>query len=279
MDIDIKAVQQRELEILKVVAEICERNGLRYFLDAGTCLGAVRHQGFIPWDDDVDIGMPRKDFERFRVIAKKELPEELRLWDYNEAAYGRNMFLKVHDVRTTYFEAVLRPCPDVWTGIYVDIFPYDGFPAPGLARSWIKWKKEVLYHINWALRLPETELDKQTSRRRAEVRMLQKRFPRNWASKRLERMLRKYDFNTSPYVVKWFFWTSFPAACVQSTVKLPFEGVMLPCPADYETYLTSHYGDWRQLPPEEERRPKHAEGYYSLEKSYLTHWWETEEIK
>lgn len=67
---DIRAIQLKALDILQVVADICESHGLRYWLDSGTCLGAIRHGGFIPWDDDVDIGMPRKDFEKFRALVR-----------------------------------------------------------------------------------------------------------------------------------------------------------------------------------------------------------------
>ena len=71
---DIRSVQLRELEILKVFQDICSRHNLRYFAIGGTCLGAVRHKGFIPWDDDVDVAMPYEDYAKFKAIARTELP-------------------------------------------------------------------------------------------------------------------------------------------------------------------------------------------------------------
>ena len=101
---DIRALQLKVLDILLAVDKVCREHHLRYYIMAGTLIGAVRHKGFIPWDDDLDIGMPRKDYEIFMEKSKDLLP------DYLEAIYWKNdpdyplSFAKIQDARTTLIE-------------------------------------------------------------------------------------------------------------------------------------------------------------------------------
>ena len=141
---DIRAVQMWELDILKTVAKICDENGLRYFAEGGTCLGAVRHKGFIPWDDDIDISMPRKDFDRFRVIARTALPEHLVLLDFDDNRQITNLFLKIHDKRTTFIEEAAVPYPGKHTGCSSTSSPTTAAPPSrrprtGCASGWPSW--------------------------------------------------------------------------------------------------------------------------------------------
>ena len=86
-DLSLRDAQMLMVEILEDVHNLCEKHGLKYFLDGGTLIGAVRHKGFIPWDDDIDIGMPREDYEKFIEIAKKELPDNLFLQTFETDKY------------------------------------------------------------------------------------------------------------------------------------------------------------------------------------------------
>ena len=122
-------IQGREYEVLTELKKIFERHGLRYFAVGGTCIGAIRHKGFIPWDDDIDIGMPRKDFELFRTQYYKELPCEYRKVDGDNSLSHNFLFFKVHDSRTTYVEYYAEHTPDRYTGVFVDIMPVDGLPV------------------------------------------------------------------------------------------------------------------------------------------------------
>lgn len=274
---DIRAMQMKTLDILRVVADICESHGLRYWLDSGTCLGAIRHGGFIPWDDDVDIGMPRKDFEKFRALVRggNVLPDHLALWDYDENRRTTRMFLKIHDIRTTNIYAGYLDRPELYVGFFVDVFPYDGYPASALARKLLRARIKVLRRLNHALRMPQPE-----NTVRSRVQSLADRFvPYNTLGRRIEKVLSRRDVADSAYActLVWGDWYIVPSSCLLPTESHLFEGREYPCPADCDTYLTCVYGDWRKLPPEEERRPKHATGYYSLDQSYLTRWWEKED--
>ena len=274
MGYDIRAIQMRELEILKQVAQLCRDNGLRFFLTSGTCLGAVRHKGFIPWDDDIDIGMPRKDFDEFRRIAPAALPEHLALLDFERERQDVNVFLKVHDKRTTFIEKGVVNSPGKHTGVFVDVFPYDGCPSGREAQDRLRRRLAFLIYLNKLLRM-----NKPTppflALKKAAVRAMQLVLPWNWASMRLENILRGYDMDGAETVmVDWKMTVLEPGRCFRQLTELPFEDTVMPCPGDYDAYLTEMYGDYMQLPPEEKRCTEHNVAYLSLEKSYLTRWWE-----
>lgn len=132
----IKQVQAIELEILLEVDRICRKHRISYFLDSGTALGAVRHKGFIPWDDDIDIGMLRDDYERFLSVAQEEMGQDYFLQTYRTDGTPI-MFAKVRKTGTTFVEFRLRKFP-INHGLFIDIFPYDYLPQEG----------DVWKHIN-----------------------------------------------------------------------------------------------------------------------------------
>lgn len=185
------------------------------------------------------------------------------------------MFLKIHDIRTTNIYAGYLDRPELYVGFFVDVFPYDGYPASKLAQKLLRARIKVLRRLNHALRMPQPE-----NTVRSRVQSLADRFvPYNTLSRRIEKVLSRRDMADSAYAstMMWNKWYIVPSSCLLPTEPHLFEGREFPCPADCDTYLTSVYGDWRKLPPEEERRPTHATGYYSLDRSYLTRWWEKED--
>lgn len=121
----LRSVQLIELRIMKIVDHVCRRHGIAYWLDGGTLLGAVRHQGFIPWDDDVDIVMPRRDFERFIGIAKKELPDDLELDTAMESGNERgfNIPCRIRDRHSRIVDT--HSADNLGQGLFVDIIPSD----------------------------------------------------------------------------------------------------------------------------------------------------------
>ena len=120
---EIRSIQ---FEILKAVAEFCDANGVQYFLTGGTLLGAVRHQGFIPWDDDIDIAMPRPDYNRFLTLSQGRLGSRYDVSVLeNNPAHSR-LFMRVMDNRTLYVHKYYRR--KYRTGLGIDVFPMDGIP-------------------------------------------------------------------------------------------------------------------------------------------------------
>ena len=137
--------QEIMLKILKEVDKICENNQISYWLCSGTLLGAVRHKGFIPWDDDIDIGMRRDDFERFKEIVKKEMRKDIYVDNYEMEEMLEHMPLKLRYIYSRYIEK--------WDngniendGIYIDIFPFDKF-SKNKTRRFFEIINKILYEI------------------------------------------------------------------------------------------------------------------------------------
>ena len=131
-DYDIRPLQLHLQENLKVLDEVFRSHGLRYFLVSGTMLGAVRHKGFIPWDDDVDLGMPRDDYERLIANSKEWLPDYLEFICAEKDSNYPLPFGKIQDSRTTLIEKTYR---DYVGGVYIDIFPLDGVSSSKVKRT------------------------------------------------------------------------------------------------------------------------------------------------
>lgn len=126
MEYDIRPLQLRTLKLLRQFQEVCREHGLRWYATAGTMLGAVRHAGFIPWDDDMDIAMPRPDYDRLIAHAAEWLPRPMELVCAELDESYPLPFAKLQDASTTILE---RPHLPFLGGIYIDIFPIDGVPA------------------------------------------------------------------------------------------------------------------------------------------------------
>ena len=140
---ELKKLQSIETEMFRVFIEVCEKLNLRYYVLGGTLLGAVRHGGFIPWDDDIDLGMPRDDYEVFLREAPSLLPSHLFLQNYRtDPEYCLNI-TKIRNTGTTFIEYESRQ-QDICHGVFIDIFPLDHYPDTAWAELLYKIKRRVL---------------------------------------------------------------------------------------------------------------------------------------
>ena len=233
-DLSLRDAQMLMVEILEDVHNLCEKHGLKYFLDGGTLIGAVRHKGFIPWDDDIDIGMPREDYEKFIEIAKKELPDNLFLQTFETDKYYDvyPVPCKIRYNGTLFFEEGTKENLRMHNGVYIDIFPYDNLP-----------KFKVIYKIQRTLSYNI-------------LKIITKMFPS-------ERRRKFFD-----YLIKWndpdseymgygvdTFWSEYvyKKSDYFDLVKLNFEGREFYAPKNYDSILTQLYGDYMIMPKEEDR--------------------------
>ena len=247
------------LEILLDVQKLCEKHNISFFLGEGTLLGAVRHQGFIPWDDDIDILMKRSDYERFLQIAQLELKERYLIQHPSTVYPYWSTFIKVRvkDANPTFYQqhiqhltAYCGPCIDIFPLEYVSHSDSIGqrfqFAQIRLYRRMIGYKLKIWHPFNTKTRI---------------IKLLSFLFPFDWLQEHTALEMRRQGDAEKDYIAAFSTFHKYP--CVVSPKEFYetdfaiFEGHRMPIPAGFNELLTKIYGNWHQVPPEEKRFGKH----------------------
>ncbi len=258
---DLKKLHELELILAKEFARICEKHKIRYFMIAGTLLGAVRHGGFIPWDEDMDFGMLRSDFERFLAVCREELDTDTYFLQTGETdpAYTY-AFAKLRLNGTKIVEEIGR---DTFAnkGIFIDIFPFDNVPDNRVLRR-IHEKERYLWKNMLAVRLGYHNGRKRAKILQVMLRLASRLLPVKVIRGLKERAFTRYNKGRSKYVVTAegsyrYDREIIPRRFTEKLQPLSFEDTEFFTFASYEDYLTNLYGDYRKLPPVEERN-KHS---------------------
>jgi lipopolysaccharide cholinephosphotransferase len=269
---DISYIQHQlwktEQEILDVIDKVCIENGLRYSLAYGTLLGAVRHGGFIPWDDDLDIMMPREDYERLIELWPSAAPDGYILETERMFDDFVNNFLKIRKDRTTFLQFESERSVKHHKGIFVDVFPADR-RAPG-------WGSRKIQQFDFAVNLLFNRGYTQAGGRTEAIqRMMLAMVPKqhfrqlsNWAGEKS----RRWNQNKSAELVfpctirdcKRFY----PSDLFEHLERIPFNGKEYSAFRDRNQFLSIRYGDYMQLPPEEDRVWKHHPIIIDFEHNY-----------
>lgn len=257
-----------EYDILCEFDQICRNKGLRYYLAYGTCLGAMRHGGFIPWDDDVDVCMPRDDYERLWSLWQQgEIETRYKLTSYRTGD-SYSPFFKLVDTSTLVHEAYIHP---KWTiGLWIDIFPMEHVAT--------SVEQDAAYLSNLkraaALRRKLSFVIGDPSAGATPVARLAKRIVSPFANRMNPLIIAEQidalskqagQTGKTPDAYIDFIWTvnGTPPILLEAdlfpTAPIMFEGRQFPAPKHVERYLELCYGDWRQLPPENERHAHFAE--------------------
>lgn len=257
----LRKVQLTQLEIANEIKRVCDENGLRFFLTDGTMLGAVRHQGFIPWDDDMDVGMVRSDYEKFCQIAPEKLKPEfcIQSW-YTDSKYSLP-FAKVRKRNTVYQEDKSSFLKE--NGFYVDVFPFDHAYEDSqkqnklikqlchIARTKLMkggyqpWVQEN--GINWVKRIGYIAY---------QVKALF--YSNERLAQQYDRLVKSVPASGTVYEQAGLSYaTYYPAEMFDQLAVYSFENVDFPGVKDYDQYLTISYGDYMQLPPEDQRENRH----------------------
>lgn len=277
---DIKECQRRILSIFRQVDEICKKYDLRYFAIGGTCLGAVRHMGFIPWDDDMDIAMPREDYEKFKKIAKTELSENLEIRPECQGEHNRLYFMKVYDNETAYIGQEILRYPECYTGVTLDIMPLDGIPSKKLQKNIYFIKLKIYRLMDYAKKFA---FDKELNIGRAKLivilgKLIAKLFekkPANYFSNKYVKLQKKYTYEESRELCYTWSYRAhkviFPKQDFRDYVEMKFEDTMMRCPIGYDNFLTLLYGKYMELPPIEQQVMCHAPAIIDFENSYKTY--------
>ena len=195
---DIDILHQHILQILLKIDEVCKKYDVKYYCWAGTMLGAVRHQGFIPWDDDMDICMPRPDYDRFMTHASEWLPQPLEALSIETNDTFPGSFGKIVDASTTLIE---RGHSDYIAGIYIDVFPIDGVPRSSLARRWAVTRYKLVDKLLYFLHRDPYKHGHGISS--WPILLIQRMFTHEWARRQIRAANTRYDYNTSEYVLDY----------------------------------------------------------------------------
>lgn len=248
----LKETQECSLEILKYVKELCDKNKIRYYIAYGSLLGAIRHKGFIPWDDDIDLLMPMPDFLKFCDIMKEDkkygffsaftCPESRRADRTIGKVMNRNTAMVVYN-----FPVILE------NHIGIDIFPMGGYPDEEQER--IAYRQELL------------DMFRTLEERTREVHITDDNHKKLYDE--MMQLMNRYDYETSNYVgcVACVPYNPFihEKKYYDNPCEVTYEGGVYPAPAVYDEMLTTAYGNYMEFPPEGERRPLHYFNSYLLE--------------
>lgn len=269
-------LQKCQLDILIEFIRVCEENSLQYYLVGGTALGAVRHKGFIPWDDDIDVGMPRKDYEKF-ISLQDKMRKPYFIQTYKSDKNFIYNYAKVRNSNTTYIENFYVN-HQINHGVWIDVFPLDGMSYKN--ENPIKLKKKTLkvwFNI-YLMYLPALK-------RKCRIKTLWKDIPLNivaflfsflncfhYRNKLVDKHLKKIPYEDATLVGNMCGTNpkkeAMPKEIFEEGIEGTFEGIKVILPKDYDKYLTLLYNNYMKLPPEDKQIGHHLHKGFSLVEGY-----------
>lgn len=270
-DESLKRLKTIEVSMLKECISICDKLGIKYYLIDGTLLGAVRHKGFIPWDDDIDIAMTRADYEVFVAKAQEYLPKNLFLQTNKTDPEALMNFAKIRNSDTTFIETSIKDL-NINKGVFIDIFPLDVFGTSAVGESIFMFFKHCLrvrVGGGFTSSIKKSKLYKRLINGVISGILF-------WMSPKMAVCLREKLFKSikrgsrlANHSSPWGNKEVVPASWYGDGIFLEFEGVRVRCPLEYKKWLSRVYGDYMQLPPVEKQVSHHYAEVVDLDKSYL----------
>ena len=261
-------LKEIQIQMFCYFIDICKKEDLQYFVVGGTALGAVRHKGFIPWDDDIDVAMPREDYEKFIKKAPELLPKHIFLQCIDTEKNCPFAFVKLRDSNTTFIETTVHKF-NINHGVFLDVFQLVGYPS----NRFLQRRFDFINKLYTIRNLMNLYLPKGSLKTRIIQLLLKIIFPiDNVIPIKRNKLFKKYKYKDSDIIANyngaWGKREVMSKSYFGNGSKGLFEGIEVILPENYDKYLTSLYGDYMQLPPEEKRVSHHYCTVIDLDTSY-----------
>lgn len=267
----LRKLQLKELDTLVYFKEFCDKNNLLFYLCGGCCIGSLRTGGFIPWDDDIDILMPRDDYEKLYKLWDNVKHERFKLLRTDEKIFTGNIFTTIVDTETTCVKANQAHL-DIPFGIMMDIFPIDGCPKGKFKRTMQKLNA-MIYSLFLAQIVPENHGGIMALGSKFLLSIVKSPKAREKKWRNAERRMSKYKISDCEYITELCegvhsMQPEYPKEWFASAVYREFEGLQMPIPVGYDPYLKKAFGDYMTPPPEDKQKPHHDMILVDTERSY-----------
>lgn len=267
----LRQIQMTQLEILIEFDRICKKHQIPYQLFAGTLLGSIRHEGFIPWDDDIDLAILRKDYDRFKEIALEELDDRFFLQTYETDKEYYKQSGRIRKNNTIMLQELYEPF-SIHHGIPISLMPLDNIEPDTIKGELHRKLYQLIYTNLWRLNNARAieNCRREPNKKKKYVRYalfgLSKFIPKKWTDKLHEKVSTLFNHKDTEYVShltngatkKRFHAYKIKREAFYNCIPGQFEGHTFPIPESYDKVLTQLYGDYLALPPEDEREPHHG---------------------
>ncbi len=278
-------VQKRILNVYKNALFIFKENDIPFYAAGGTALGAVRHRGFVPWDDDMDLLVPIEYMDKLRETLNKYLPPQYLVYNAHSVRHTSSIWDKIHDINTTNIEYIERELPDAYHGVWVDIVPIISLPNNFFLRELYVLKIRIYKVLNYCLRYSDVNVEMQGKFILVKkiLKRILKKLPvnENYFYEKIFDSFRKKTFKNAKwrkYFLKPSHMEIIKKSYFKETVWFDFKDTKVPLPKHYDKYLIDYYGDFMKYPQEGERVSPHY-SYVDLSKSYLHYRKEVDNIE
>ena len=270
----MEPLQEKCLEMAEYFVQFCKENDLLCYLCGGGAIGTLRHKGFIPWDDDLDFFMPRKDYEKLAQLWPQKADSRYQISKSNEDYIDRNLFITIRDTQTTCVKPYQQDL-DIPHGLALDVLPLDYYPTSELSR-----KKQMIaalvYSLFCAQTIPEKHGGIMKWGSQALLAIIPSKKLRYKIWKIAESEMTKYTKDESDGITElcsgpYYMKKKYPISSFEDALWLPFEDTELPIPIGYDAYLKTAFGDYMTPPPIEKQVAHHDAVFIDLENSY-THY-------
>lgn len=265
---EVRKMQKKGLEMALFFDDFCRKHGLTYYMCGGCCIGSIRNKGFIPWDDDVDVFMPREDYEKLKQLWV-DTPEYSIQYTTRDFL-TENQFLTICDNNTTFIKTYQKDL-DINHGIPLDVLPLDGCPTGWRRKTQKLWA--LLYSLFIVGKAPENHGKVVYWGGKVLLAIVKPKAWRYALWRLCEKKMSQYPISECEYITELcsgphYMQNEYPKEYFEKPIRVEFEGCQLPIPVGYDGYLRMAFGDYMQLPPEEKRVCHHEYEVLDTENCY-----------